>query len=300
MWQPEPGWVPLTGGRGALTVGLWRVDEGGRRFAVKRVRRPGPDEPEYADPAGVGYWRREAEFALAGVRHHGLVPPRVHRLDEDDDGFTVWTDEIARADFGPPALFVVRALARLAADPAPEHPWAARGVLRSRLAFREGWSTLERTTFADLAAELWRRRSSFLDRCDALPIVPAHGDVVPANLLGAFDEAVWAIDWGCYGAAPAGADLGYFALSCREDFDVLLDGYCTALTEYGVETGPTDVAFVARMHAVYTVVARAEWALARVAPGEGPLAAKYHHPAVAPHLRALQRQFPQIEALLNP
>jgi len=279
---------------------LWRVEEGGRRFAVKRVRRPGPDEPEYADPAGVGYWRREAEFALARVRHHGLMPPHVHRIDEDDDGFTVWTDEIAPAELGPPALFVVRALARLAADPAPEQPWVARGLLRSRLAFREGWPTLERTTFADLAAELWRRRSSLLDRCDALPAVPAHGDVVPSNLVGAVGDAVWAIDWGCYGVAPAGADLGYYALSCREDFEILLDAYGAGLDEHGVAADRTDVAFVARMYAVYTVVSRAEWALSRVAAGEGALAGKFRHPAVAPHLRALQRQFPQIEALLTP
>ena len=52
------------------------------------------------------------------------------------------------------------------------------------------------------------------------------------------------------------------------------------------------------MTAVYCVVTRAEWALAQVARGEGALAGKYRHPAVAPHLRALQRQFPQIEPLL--
>ena len=53
------------------------------------------------------------------------------------------------------------------------------------------------------------------------------------------------------------------------------------------------------MTAVYSVVSRAEWALAQVAGGEGALAGKYRHPAVAPHLRALQRQFPQIEQLLG-
>jgi hypothetical protein len=36
-----------------------------------------------------------------------------------------------------------------------------------------------------------------------------------------------------------------------------------------------------------------------VAGGEGALAAKYRHPSVAPYLRALQRQFPLIEALLD-
>ena len=55
----------------------------------------------------------------------------------------------------------------------------------------------------------------------------------------------------------------------------------------------------ARVTAVYTVLNRAEWALARAARGEGALAGKFRHPAVAPHLRALQRQFPHIEALVE-
>ena len=54
----------------------------------------------------------------------------------------------------------------------------------------------------------------------------------------------------------------------------------------------------ARLTAVYTALSRAEWALARVAPGEGALAGKFTHPSVAPYLRALQRLYPQVEALL--
>lgn len=298
MWQPDPSWVVLPGGRGALTVGTWRVGLGGTTHVVKRVRAPAPDEAGFTDPAGAGYWRREAEFALAGVRPHGLVPPEVHRVEEDEEGYTIWSLEVA-ADAGPPpALFVARALARLAADPAPDAPWAARELLRSRLAHREGWPTLARTTFADLAEELWRRRRSLLDRCASLPLVPAHGDVVPANLVAMRADEVCTVDWGCFGAAPAGADLGYYALSCREEFDVLLDAHLAALDDLGVPARPDHVALAARTHAVYTVVARAEWALSRVAPGEGALAGKLRHPAVAPHLRALQRQFPQIEALL--
>ena len=53
-----------------------------------------------------------------------------------------------------------------------------------------------------------------------------------------------------------------------------------------------------RVSAAYTSLSRAEWALARVAGGEGALAGKYRHPAVAPYLRALQRQFAHVEALL--
>ena len=58
------------------------------------------------------------------------------------------------------------------------------------------------------------------------------------------------------------------------------------------------VRLAAEVMAVYTVFSRAEWALSRIAPGEGALAGKFKHPSVAPHLRALQRQAPQIEALL--
>jgi hypothetical protein len=50
---------------------------------------------------------------------------------------------------------------------------------------------------------------------------------------------------------------------------------------------------------VYSAISRAEWALSRVAPGEGALHGKFNHPSVAPYLRALQRQLPQVEALLG-
>ena len=65
--------------------------------------------------------------------------------------------------------------------------WLARDQLRDRLARverRGGWPTLARTTVADVADHLWRRRTSLLDALDALPQVPQHGDPVPANLPG--------------------------------------------------------------------------------------------------------------------
>ena len=51
--------------------------------------------------------------------------------------------------------------------------------------------------------------------------------------------------------------------------------------------------------AVYTALTRLDWALARVADGEGALAGKFRHPSVAPYIRAMQRQVAQIEALLG-
>ena len=121
-----------------------------------------------------------------------------------------------------------------------------------------------------------------------------HGDAVPANFLASRGEDVVTVDWQCFGVGPVGSDLGYYALSSREEFDVLLDAFLAAWA-------PTPTArrsrCAARVTAVYSVVTRAEWALAQAARGEGALAGKFRHPAVAPHLRALQRQFPQIEAL---
>ena len=61
---------------------------------------------------------------------------------------------------------------------------------------------------------------------------------------------------------------------------------------------PEQVLLVARVTVVYTALSRAEWALARVATGPGALAGKFKHPSVAPYLLTLQRQFPQLEALL--
>ena len=59
------------------------------------------------------------------------------------------------------------------------------------------------------------------------------------------------------------------------------------------------IRLAARVTAVYSVITRAEWALAQAARGEGALAGKFRHPAVAPYVRALQRQYPQIEQLLD-
>ena len=84
-------------------------------------------------------------------------------------------------------------------------------------------------------------------------------------------------------------------LGAREEFEPLLDAYLLGLPD-GLATRD-QAAQGARVTAVLTALSRAEWALARVAGGEGALAGKYRHPAVAPYLRSLQRQFPQIEEL---
>jgi aminoglycoside phosphotransferase (APT) family kinase protein len=194
---------------------------------------------------------------------------------------------------------VARALGRFAGAEIGDHRWLAHNQLADRLATTErrgGWTTLARTTVADLADRLWSRRGHFITAIAELPQVPQHGDPVPANLLGRDGEDVLAIDWSNLGRGPVGADLGYWSLSAREDFDVLLQAYVDGLPP---GTASVDQARLgAQVTAVYTALSRADWALARAAEGDGALAAKYRHPSVAPYLTALQRQFPQLEALI--
>ncbi|MEI2821443.1 MAG: hypothetical protein V9E81_15075 [Marmoricola sp.] len=47
----------------------------------------------------------------------------------------------------------------------------------------------------------------------------------PLPICAEDDDDVIAVDWGAFGLAPLGADVGYLALSEREDFDVLVDAY---------------------------------------------------------------------------
>lgn len=302
MWQPEPGWTPLRPGGGASTVGLWRTELRGMPVVVKRLGRPTEDDPPaLSDPTHAGYWRREAEVALARgiVDGPGVRPPEFVRLDEDDEGVTLWSEEIVAVP--PPALQVAHALGRFAAAPYEEVPWAARRTLVDRLAMAEargGWPTLARTPMADVADHLWSRRTHWLTEYAAAPAGRLHGDAVPANFPASRGEDVVAVDWQGFGIGPVGTDLGYYALSTREDFDVLTDAFLAGLHQVGANTDDDRVQLAATVICVYSAVSRAEWALSRVAPGEGALHGKFNHPSVAPYLRALQRQLPQVEALL--
>ena len=299
MWQPDPSWRALPGAGGPSTAGIWLAEVEGRRWVVKRLAAPRDRSPAQTNPGHAGYWRREAEVALdpGTVDGPGLVPTEFGPVEEDQDGVTVWSLE--QAGEPPTGLFVVRALGRFAGAGHSSPPWATRRLLADRLDMAEergGWRTLSRTTLADVADRLWRRRDHWLARCASGPEGRLHGDAVPANFLTSREEDVVAVDWQCFGIGPVGSDLGYYALSSREDFDVLLESF---LAGVGHDADREAIALAARVTAVYTVLSRAEWALAQAARGEGALAGKFRHPAVAPHLRALQRQFPQIEPLLD-
>jgi hypothetical protein len=296
MWQPEPHWERLAGGRGTSTVGVWRDGD----LVVKRLTAPLPGDPgELSDPTHFAHWRRPAEVAVSRVVESspGLRGTPVVRLEEDPEGITLWHAAVEPEQLTGP--FVAQALGRFTGTDLGALPWLASGQLAARLSRiqrRGGWRTLERTTVADVADRLWSRRGHFLTAVAELPQVPQHGDPVPANLLRRDGDDVLAIDWSTLGTGPVGADLGYWALSAREEFDVLLEAYVD-----GLPPGPATLEQArlgAQVTLVYTVLSRAEWALASIAGTPGPLAAKYKHPSVAPYLRSLQRQFPQLEALL--
>jgi hypothetical protein len=301
MWQPEPGWQPLPGGLGPSTAGVWRATVDGRQVAVKRLVPPDDpyDEPGLTDPRHFAFWRRAAEVAASGAVEAtpGLHAPRTFSVDEDDAGVTVVSDWVA---FQPVnGLFAARGLGVFAGAEVPEQPWFARDQLRDRLERTErrgGWPTLDRTPVSDVADHLWRHRRERLDELDALPTVHQHGDPSRGNLIAVDGSTVVAVDWGSLGHGPVGGDLGYLALSAREEIDPLVDAYVGGLAP-GLATRE-QVLTGARVTAVYTALSRAEWALARVAPGEGALAGKFSHPSVAPYLFTLQRLYPQLEALL--
>lgn len=301
MWQPEPGWHALPGGTGPSTVGVWRTAVDGQAVVVKRLGAPAADDPpELSDPTHFAWWRRGADVLESGLVREtpGLCAPYRCWVDEDDTGLTVHQDWVE--DAANNGLFVAHALGRFAGVDLGRRPWLATGQLAARLArveHRGGWTTLERTTVADVAEHLWSRRRSFLARLDELPQVAQHGDPTPANLGGRRGDDVVALDWGTLGTGPVGSDLGYYLLSAREELAPLLEAYLLGLPP-GLAT-EEQAALGARVTAVFTALTRADWALARVAGGEGALAAKFRHPALEPHLRALQRQAPLIEALLG-
>ncbi|MBM7520542.1 phosphotransferase [Nocardioides nitrophenolicus] len=300
MWQPEPDWVALPGGTGTSTVGVWRTALGGRPVVVKRLAAPAPGDPAGLSERGhAGYWRREADVLLTGLTAAtpGLRSAEAS-VEEDPDGVTIVRDWVE--DAASSGLFLALSLGRFAGADLGHPAFLASSLLRDRMARvarRGGWPTLARTTVADVAEHLWTHRERMLSLLDVLPQVPQHGDPTALNIPGRAGDDALAIDWGTLGHGPAGGDLGYLSLSSREEFEPLLDAYLLGLPD-GVADRDS-VLLGAQVVSVYTALNRAEWALARVAGGEGALAGKYRHPAVAPHLRALQRTFAHMEALLD-
>lgn len=300
MWAPDPSWQRVHAG-GPSSAGLWLADRDGESWVVKRLQRPEAGDALRLDPKHVGWWHREVDVARSPdlLDGPGIRPGAYGAIEEDADGVTLWVRQVE----GPPptALHTARSLGRFASRQMEPPAWSVRDLLGDRLALAEdrgGWPTLARTTLADVADRLWGRRTHWLEESRSGAFGRHHGDAVPANFPGVRGSEVVAVDWQCFGIGPVGTDLGYFALSCREDFEVLLGVYLDGLATEGFAGDGEAVRLAATVTAVYTVLSRTEWAMAQAARGEGALAGKLRHPAVAVHVRALQRQFPQLERLL--
>ena len=279
--------------RGGVAHRAQRPRPGGETHRHARRRRPARAQR----PRHFAYWRREADVAISGVvdatpglRSTRSTSPRTTRASRSPA--SSWRTPRCNG------LYVAHAMGRFAGADLGRHA---------------GWPSTSSATGCPRRAARWladpgpddgrgRRRPALdatrdvLREVDALPRVPQHGDPAVSNLPGRDGDDVLAIDWSTLGDGPVGADLGIFLQNAREAPEPLLDAYLMGLPD-GVAT-PDEGTFGMRVSAAYTALSRAEWALARVAGGEGALAGKYRHPAVAPYLRALQRQFGQIEALL--
>ena len=145
----------------------------------------------------------------------------------------------------------------------------------------------------DATARQW------LDACDALPQVAQHGDPSAANIPGR-GRATRTVPSPSTGRTWVAARSAPTSATSRSPpartSSPLVEAYVAALPAGLASTD--DVRTGARVMAVYTALTRLDWALARVADGEGALAGKFRHPSVAPYIRAMQRQVDQIEALL--
>ncbi|SEP13139.1 phosphotransferase [Trujillonella endophytica] len=192
-----------------------------------------PAERERLD--AVIPWRLEADVLASGVA--GLMPPGMRAPDvvattgDDEDRLTLWLADVDALDTPWTAEDTVRAatsLGRLAArragTPAPLLPGGdfLDGYLRDQLgAWAVPWllddATWAHPAFllpevAGLRAEvcaLARDVARIHARLDGLPVLPAHGDATPMNLLrprSAPGELVL-IDWGMATPAPVGYDL---------------------------------------------------------------------------------------------
>jgi hypothetical protein len=195
------------------------------------------------EPVGANYWKREALAYRSGLLTGWpgpLVPVRCYRVDQPSKN-QVWIWLEARDGAGPHALWTIDQLAAAAYDfgalaqwqsnvrDVVHHPWLAQRWLR-------GWVALARVYAVDhflkddacgsgspvepfltkgtrrRIADLISDADDLLAAFEALPVTLAHHDPQWSNLFaaapGESPARTVAIDWGFFGIAPIGPDLG--------------------------------------------------------------------------------------------
>jgi hypothetical protein len=196
------------------------------------------------EPEGMNYWRREALAFSSGLLTDWpgpLVPVRCYGIDEvSEDQVRIWLE--AREGAGPHAQWTIEQLAAAAYDfgalgaqwqfklpDVVRYPWLEQRWLRGWVDFVRPFAVdhvLEhdrcgvgspvepfftkktRQRIADLISDADDRLAAY----ESLPHTLAHHDPQWSNLFSAAPDESPArtvvIDWGYFGIAPIGSDLG--------------------------------------------------------------------------------------------
>jgi hypothetical protein len=222
-------------------------------------------------------WRLESDVLcgpLAGRMPPGLRLPEVVAVHEQpDDRLTLWLTDADPDDAPWTAADVTRAavaLGRLAARRAAEPPSSPVNFLTSYRDNQLGaWAVprlLDPATWAhplftlpevarlrDELTALAHRVRAVHAALDAFPVLPAHGDATPMNMLRprAAPEDFVLIDWGMTSAAPVGFDLVPLLFGRAEEgsspaeevpglLDLAVPAYAAGLTAEG-QSVPVEV-----------------------------------------------------------
>jgi hypothetical protein len=197
-------------------------------------------EPLRSTIAPLLPWRCEPDLYRGDLRDRlpaGLTVPRAFGVHDLDDGAAAIWLELLPVRPVPWDLDrhrrAAHLLGRLAASPAVA-PLAAR-VPAGRTARRYADWWLALNVLPDLRDDgFWRRPlvagafdadlrarmlaavdalPRLLDELDAFPVATAHGDACPRNLLSTGGADVVLVDFGFWGTAPVGFDLGQLLLA---------------------------------------------------------------------------------------
>ncbi|WP_336032555.1 hypothetical protein [Geodermatophilus sp. FMUSA9-8] len=196
-----------------------------------------PEMPDHerARLDGIIPWRLEADVLVDGVAAlspPGLRPPAVvHVQEHPGDRLTLWLEDADPLDAPWTEADTLRAaelLGRLAArrrhHPVPPMPtgdfltgyrddqlgrWAVPWLLDDATWAAPVMQVAEVVALREEVCALARRVTEVHAGLAPLPVLPAHGDATPMNLLrpAAAPDTFVLVDWAMTGPAPAGFDL---------------------------------------------------------------------------------------------
>ena len=241
-------------------------------------------------------WQIEPNAYRSTLASSVPTPMRLPRcfdvIDLDDESAAMWLESIDYDDspwdvdrYGRAA----RMLGAFAADRTvaaidtglkhPVGPQQSRYYFEGRLAGQfvgpfhtdEFWSHPLAAPAIDLRARLLSLVDdipALLDESERLPLLNAHGDACPQNLLPA-DEGFVVIDWGFWTTAALAFDLTQLVISeiqlglrpgteLPEIRSICLDGYREGLADNGIEVSAAELS---RAHAIQAAIAGAITAL---------------------------------------